>query len=267
MNASSNFCVADPSLLAGWTVVAISTSAQNARLGRAARDAGARFVGLPVLRLRAAAPSDAHAGDDDVRRAIASPQCVFTSPAAVRFADRRLPLADYGGLALAVGSGTAAALRRAGVREVRHPQRMDSEGLLALPQLDPPADDIGLVGAPGGRGLLGPALASRGARVHVAHVYRREPGRLDRRHLAALATASDPLALLLTSADALRVLLTVLPGPLVDRLRDATVVAASPRLALLAGTHGFATLRQAASARWPALCAALCGHAKPGPFR
>jgi uroporphyrinogen-III synthase len=265
MNPSSNS--ANPRPLAGWTVVAISTAAQNARLGRAARDAGAGFVGLPLLRLSAAVPGEAHAGDEDLRRAIASPQCVFTSPAAVHFANTRLALAHYAGVALAVGSGTAAALRRAGVRRVLHPQRMDSEGLLALPELDPPAADIGLVGAPGGRGLLGPALAARGARVHLAYVYRRVAGRLDRRHLAGLAAAPDPLALLLTSADALGVLLNVLPGPLLDRLTGATVVAASPRLAQLAGTRGFATVRQAASARWPALCDALCGHAKPGPFR
>jgi uroporphyrinogen-III synthase len=253
--------------LRGWTVVAISSAAQNARLRRAALGAGAAFVGLPLLRLRATGPAEAHGSDADLRRALACPQCIFTSPAAVHFAVGRMALPDHGGAAFAVGAGTAAALRRAGVRQVRHPAEMNSEGLLALPELDPPAAEVGLVGAPGGRGMLGPALEARGARVRLAQVYTREPGRLDRRHLAALAAAREPLALLLTSAEALAQLLAAVPDPLLVRLRSATVVAGSARLAALASRYGFETVVQAASPRWPALCAALHGHAKPRPFR
>jgi uroporphyrinogen-III synthase len=253
--------------LQGWTVVAISTAAQNARLRRAAQREGAAFVGLPLLRLRATGDGDPHGSVTALRRAVACPQCVFTSPAAVRFAAGRIDLGNYAGLALGVGAGTAAALRRAGAGRVRHPVDMSSEGLLSLPDLDPPAAEIGLVGAPGGRGMLAPALAARGATVHLAHVYRRGPGRIDRRHREALEAARDPLALLLTSAEALAGLLAALPAPLLDRLKSATVVAASGRLAALASGQGFRRVLQAAAPRWPALAATLRGHAKPGPFR
>jgi uroporphyrinogen-III synthase len=253
--------------LQGWTVVAISTAAQNARLRRAAQREGAAFVGLPLLRLRASGAADEHGGDDALRRALACPQCVFSSPAAVRFAAGRMALSEYRGQAFAVGGGTAAALRRAGVGDVRYPDDMTSEGLLGLPELVQPAAEVGLVGAPGGRGMLAPTLAARGARVHPAQVYLRGPGRPDRRHLAALDAARDPLALLLTSAEALAVLLAALPEALLSRLKAATVVAASGRLAALAVANGFDTVRQADSLRWPALCASLRGHAKPDPFR
>ena len=51
-----------------------------------------------------------------------------------------------------------------------------SEGLLALPELQSLRGlPVGLVTAPGGRGLIGETLAHRGALVHLAEVYRREP--------------------------------------------------------------------------------------------
>ena len=68
---------------------------------------------------------DAASGDALVQ-ALAAPVVVFTSPAAVRAAAQLRPLAVRTGQHwLAVGAGTAAALRRAGIVQVQAPGRMD----------------------------------------------------------------------------------------------------------------------------------------------
>jgi uroporphyrinogen-III synthase len=252
--------------LHGWTVITLRSASQNAALRRQISASGARFIGLPALQLRAMTdPSDARA---QLAAALACPQCIFTSPVAVEFADRLHPLQEYRGLALAVGSGSAEALRRAGVKRIAFPaQGMHSEGLLALQELNPPAPELGLVTAPGGRGLIAAALADRGASVHVAHVYQRTGGRLDRRHSTALLASPGPLALLLSSAEALSHTLGQLPAAAAARLRMAAVVAPSERLLELAGRSGFRRRILAASPAITDLLAAVARHANGSPFR
>jgi len=103
--------------------------------------------------------------------------------------------------AFAVGAGTAAALRRAGIADVSTPARMDSEGLLALPGLQElDGTTLGLVTAPGGRGEITPALQQRGARVLRADVYERVAIAPSPRALAALRALDAPAWLALSSA-------------------------------------------------------------------
>jgi uroporphyrinogen-III synthase len=78
-------------------------------------------------------------------------------------------------LALAPGPGTAAALAAVGIRNVRIPTTtMDSEGLLALPELRSAAGKRVVVFRGGaGRELLKGALEARGASVTQVECYRR----------------------------------------------------------------------------------------------
>jgi uroporphyrinogen-III synthase len=117
---------------------------------------------------------------------------------------------------------------------------MDSEGLLALPGLQDIADTaIGLVTAPGGRGLLAPALQARGADVLRADVYARVPVAPSPRALAVLRETEAPLVLALSSGEALQRTLATAPGDVAAILRSACVVAASDRLAALVHGLGF----------------------------
>ena len=191
---------------------------------------------------------DAASGEALVQ-ALSAPVVVFTSPAAVRAAAQLQPLAVRTGQHwLAVGAGTAAAPRRAGIVQVQGPGRMVSEGLLALPALAAPSR-VGLVTAPGGRGLLAPTLAARGARVGRADVYARVPVPLGRRALARLAAADAPLVLALSSEEALQRVLPQLPDALATRLRHSPVVAASARLATIARDLGWQRVLVAGSPR------------------
>lgn len=177
---------------------------------------------------------------------------MFTSPAAVEAAAALLPLPQHavGKRWLAVGRGTAAALLRTGVSGVAAPQRMDSEGLLALDALQEVAGhDIGLVTAPGGRGEIARILGERGARVLRADVYRREPLALTARALQTLLRIEGCMWLALSSGEALRLVIEQLPPAYLQHLLRSGVVAASERLALLARDCGFEQVVIARSAR------------------
>lgn len=78
-------------------------------------------------------------------------------------------------VAFAPGPGTAAALAAVGVRNVRIPATtMDSEGLLALPELlDVAGLRVAIFRGEGGRELLATTLSARGAHVVQIDCYRR----------------------------------------------------------------------------------------------
>lgn len=249
--------------LAGWYVISLRPSGTHEPVRRAAVALGARMLPLSTLRLAMLPAVPALAV------ALACPRVIFTSPAAVRFAAAQAPLrARPGQHWFAVGGGTAAALRRAGVPAVTAPRdRGDSESLLALPDLQDADSAIGLVTAPGGRGLIAETLAHRGAPVHRAEVYRRQPvpPRPDR--LAALATLPAHSALLVSSAEAFDVLWTPMDDAQRTLLRGRPVVASSPRLAAMLAGHGFAAIVTAAGAAPAQMLSALAADVAAGRFR
>ena len=238
-----------------WYVISLRPRGDHDAMRRAASRYGAGLIALSPWRI---VLRDDERSRADLRAALAASCVVFTSPAAVRAA-RALQTLDprRGQHWCAVGGGTAAALRRAGVRNVQAPSRMDSEGLLALPALqDVAGKDVGLITAPGGRGEIAPALRARGANLRRADVYAREALPLPPRALRQLREVTAPVYLALSSGDALQLALTALPDDLAAKLRRAHVVAASERLKTLAGEQGFREVTVAAGPRPADLLAA-----------
>ena len=220
----------------------------HATVRRAAAALGARTLALSPWKLVARDDRDTRA---QLRAALAADRVLATSPAAVRAASALQPLRRRRGQAwLAVGAGTAAALRRAGVDEVASPARMDSEGLLALPELQRLRGlRVGMLTAPGGRGRIEPVLRRRGADVLRADVYERVPVAPAPRAVAKLRGLNGRTWLLLSSGEALAHVLDALPADALATLRRARVAAASKRLAGLARANGFDGIVLAASAR------------------
>lgn len=248
--------------LRGCYVISLRPVGGHAALRRAAAAHGARVIALSPWRIEA---RDDDATRRALREALRADAVVFTSPAAVRAAAALRPLRARTGQAwLAVGAGTAAALRRAGIGQVQAPTRMDSEGLLGLPALrDVRGKAIALVTAPGGRGVIAEALRRRGARLLRADVYARVPVVPAAATIARLRGLRSPPLLALSSGEALLDVLAVLPSEAAARLRTARVLAASERLAALAREHGFRDIAVAADARPRSLLAVAARPAVP----
>ncbi len=230
---------------------------QGTNLCRALRRRGFVAWNLPAVRLVTARnPNAAH---EDLAAALDGDMMIFTSPAAVRHALALWPdKASCQAELLAVGASTARALQRAGLGPVTVPREARSEGLLALDVLARIKNKrIAIVGAAGGRALLGECLIERGAKLQRVNVYRREPAHLDSRHWRAVENSRPPLVATLTSAQAMALLTTRLPPETWKRLCSATALASSPRLARLAQQLGFARIEQARSATDADLLAAI----------
>lgn len=158
------------------------------------------------------------------------------------------------------------ALSRAGVDAIHTPARMDSEGLLALPALNALAGlRVGLITAPGGRGMLAPALAERGARIFRADVYERVPIPLSASAVARVRSLRMPAGLALSSGEALARIAALLPMDALARLRQCTAVAASERLALMARESGFEDILIAAGPQPRQMVDALVRHMRDQP--
>jgi uroporphyrinogen-III synthase len=232
--------------LRGRIVLITRPAGTAAALSRRVRALGGVPVLLPGLALRGV--TDEVAARSGLRAALADELLIFTSPAAVRHAAALAPLHTKA-IVLAVGQGTARALRRHGIAAPLVPPRQHSEGLLEHPALqDLRGRRVALIGAPGGRDVLREQLAARGAQLRELHVYRRLPPRLDRRHVDALLLLPASARVLLSSAEALQNLQRLLPPPAWARLCTATAVVSSERLAAAARAAGFSRIALAASA-------------------
>ena len=235
--------------LQGWTVLSLRPRGQHGSLRAAAGRYGARTLALSPFVIEPLADQRHRKA---LKHALAADITVWTSPNAVRAAAVLQSLQARPGQAwLAVGRGTRRALQRAGIA-ASAPSRMDSEGLLAMPELQGVrARSIGLVTAPGGRGLLATVLAERGAQVVRADVYARRAIAFSTRALTALdAAVASPqrILLVLSSQDALQALLATRPLGSHCVLADIKVVAASQRLADIASSAGFQCITVATSA-------------------
>ncbi|KFL36228.1 uroporphyrinogen-III synthase [Arenimonas donghaensis] len=249
--------------LAGWYVISLRPSGSHAPVRHAATTLGARTLSISTLALR---PLPAGAA---LQAALACPLVIVTSPAAVQFARRQLPLVARPGQPwLALGEATARALQRAGIDEVRVPDDgTDSEALLALPELQPPPSSVGLVTAPGGRGLIAETLAQRGSEIHRANVYRREPLHPRAGRLRMLRKLPRQSALLVSSQEAFDGLWRRLDEACREAVRVRPAVASSARLAAHLAGLGFQAIVLASGAAPATLVEALAADVARGRFR
>lgn len=144
-----------------------------------------------------------------------------------------------------IGQGSAKALRELGIADVIAPaERFDSEGLLALPELQHVAGwRVMILRGDSGRELLGDTLKARGATVEYVTCYQRSKPLQD---VAELLNAT-PDAITVTSSEALGYLWNMLDAcPEPSRrndsrtvLRDTPLFVPHARIAELARTQGW----------------------------
>ncbi len=160
---------------------------------------------------------------------------IFTSRNAVQYSPSLSQLPET---LLAVGPGTATALRDRGAKNVIVPEDTRTEGLLDLPGLADIRDQRWLViKGEGGRNTLLASLRSRGARVDSLNVYRRLPLQQDPALLREYIADAD--ALLIFSGEGLQHLWLQCPEALRSRLAALQLVVPSPRVVKMAQDIGF----------------------------
>ena len=207
--------------LTGLKIVVTRPRDQAVQLAQRIEQAGGIPLLFPLLDI--AAVQDTRIMHEQIARLAQFNLAIFISPnavhygmAAIRAAGVTLPAslslnvgrasARHVGLKpdlqiATVGQGSAKALRESGVANVIAPaERFDSEGLLALPELQDVAGwRVMIFRGDGGRELLGDTLRARGATVEYAACYQRSKPQ----HDAGVLPDSAPDAITVTSSEAL----------------------------------------------------------------
>jgi uroporphyrinogen-III synthase len=217
------------------TLVSLRPRGQHAAVRAAAKASNAHCIALSSIKLVALN------NDAALAKALHCDILIFTSPAAVRFAASSSVFSiKEKTLCFAPGPGTAAALKKAGVGSIHIPDNgHDSNALLALPNLQKlSGKSVGLITAPGGRGMLEPILRERGAELHIAYVYERKAVRLSNKQKACLRKISAPFAVLCSSHEVFQALWQALDADLQNKLRQGFWVVSSTRLQSLLAEAG-----------------------------
>jgi uroporphyrinogen-III synthase len=222
---------------------------------------GARALVFPAIEIRDV--EDSTPFDALIHRLHTFDAAIFISPNAANkampaiFARRALPPAIS---ILAIGAGTASALRRHGVNAVIVPPRYDSESLLDLPQLrDVEGMHIVIFRGVGGRALLGDALQTRGALVEYAECYRRVKPTGDVAPLNAAWARREIDGVIVTSSEGLRNFHEMLGTDGQAALAATPVFVPHPRIAATARELGLAAVVLTAQGD-DAICAAIVQH-------
>lgn len=221
--------------LAGLRIVVTRPREQAEELAKRIKLLGGKPLLFPLLEI--AAPGDARALHELAQSPGSCDMLVFISPNAVRYGMDALGTLPGKVRAIAVGQGSARALRDAGVVDVLAPQgRFDSEALLALPELqDVAGRRIAILRGENGRELLGDTLKQRGATVEYIPCYRRSKAVLD---VAGLVKAAADV-ISVTSSEALEHLAQSLGDPARSGMAAIPLFVPHPRIAEAAHRLGW----------------------------
>ena len=245
--------------LSGRVVLVTRPAGQAGSLCRAVEALGGEALALPTIGIEAVSEAAAR-----VREAVDAglDVAVFTSANAARIAWPLLAGAQATPASVAaVGEGTAAALRACGAACVQVPvDSADSEGLLALPVLTAvQGRSVAVFTGEDGRALLAPALARRGARVHVVPVYRRVLPAPPGEGVMARLRRGAAHAVAVSSAEGGRNLYVLLPADVASAVARLPHVVPHPRIAAALVAAGVANVLVAQGGD-AAMAAALGEH-------
>jgi uroporphyrinogen-III synthase len=253
--------------LNGLTVLVSRPAGLADKLIEALRIHGAESVHVPLLEI---VPNQSPQAEELIAQRIQQlgeyQHVIFVSINAVQYAfswlSRLLPDFEPGQqIFYGIGNASCAAIREHGVEAVGPQTSIDSEGLLALPQLQHPEGQRVLIfRGVGGREYLAQQLRLRGAEVDYCEVYQRCPPAYKPGYIAGLVEDKNVRAIIATSGEALENLLALLSEQEATRIRhDTAVVTPGERVAGLARQNGFERVIVAENAGAEALVAAISG--------
>ena len=237
------------------TVVLTRPEGDNARLELTLAERGYEVVVQPLLRIAPLPESELPDPPDLASGNV----CIFISANAARMGLPTLmgPMVEHDIVSLAVGPRTASVLEAEGLA-VTVPERMDSEGLLALPVLADVSDKhIVIVKGEGGRETLTQTLEARGAQVEEYVCYRREVAPVDRDNFAATMSEAHGVVFQANSVQTLGTLTDLISATNLLSLMMQPVVVPSQRVADQANQLGWQHVVNAANASDDAFLTAL----------
>lgn len=258
--------------LAGIRALVTRPAGQAPALVQAIRAAGGVAVGFPLLEIvplaiddhaeRATLAAVLNALDEFALAIFASHNAVQALFDELQRTGSRLPSALR---CLAVGAATALRLHEAGIACVGGEATMDSEELLARPELTAVAGQrIVIFRGVGGREHLADELTARGASVTRCALYRRRAPASSPAQLHAVLTRECINTVLLSSGEGLANLLALLGRSAAGTIGSQfAVVTPGERVASLARSAGFATVHAATNATDAAMLALLQAVAAP----
>lgn len=259
-----------PGPLAGVCVLVTRPEHQADTLCRLIRAEGGDAEPLPTIAIEGL--EDTPARIASLGRLTDFHAAVFVSANAVAQAIPHLGLIEGAGAEsmIAVGPGTARALRAHGVAGVRLPDDgADSEAILRLPELvSPEGKRVVIFAGEGGRSHLPDTLRSRGAEVTVVEIYRRAVPQAVPEPALRRILEGRVHAITGTSSEGLRNLYRdMLPPEAAARLRSVLHVVSHPRIAQTARDCGATDVLLAEAgddAILDSLVARLGGHPDSG---
>ena len=224
--------------LAGLNIVVTRPRDQALQLMQRIVQAGGNPVLFPLLEITVV--PDQRELREQVTRLAQFDLAIFISPNAVQYGMAAIRTAGVIPASLkiaAVGQGSAKALRELGIANVIAPtERFDSEGLLALPELQQVSGwRVMIFRGDGGRELLGDTLKARGAAAEYATCYVRSKPK----HDAATLLAAQPDAITVTSSEALEHLRQMLDARAWQALHNVPLFVIHPRIAALGEQQGW----------------------------
>ncbi|MGA7750715.1 MAG: uroporphyrinogen-III synthase [Gallionella sp.] len=224
--------------LTGLKIVVTRPREQAVDLAQRIEQAGGIPLLFPLLDI--AAVHDTQLLREQVSRLAQFELAIFISPNAVHFGIEAIRAAGKLPTELkiaTVGQGSAKALRKSGIPNIIAPaDRFDSEGLLALPELQNVAGwRVMIFRGDGGRELLGDTLKARGATVEYATCYQRSKPQQD----ASVLLNAAPDAMSVTSSEALRHLWQMLDSKAQQALSHTPLFVPHARIAELAVQQGW----------------------------
>jgi uroporphyrinogen-III synthase len=229
-----------PGPLNGRGILITRPARQAAGFARQVAAIGGTPVMFPAIVILP--PDDRRALDHAQRELAQYDAAVFVSANAVEYGVGDPAAWPKDLLAFAPGPGTAAALAAVGITNVRVPTvSMDSEGLLALPQLSAVTGKrVVIFRGGGGRELLSETLAARGAIVETVDCYRRARPVSGAVGLEEALHAGRVDAATLTSSEGLDNLWALLGADARTRLAATPMFVPHSRIGARAGEFGIA---------------------------
>jgi uroporphyrinogen-III synthase len=224
--------------LAGLKIVVTRPRDQAVKLAQRIELAGGIPLLFPLLDI--APVQDTRVLHEQIAHLPRFDLAIFISPNAVHYG--MAAIRAVGGIPKAlkiatVGQGSARALHESGITNVIVPaERFDSEGLLALPELqDVSGWSVIIFRGDGGRELLGNILRERGATVEYAACYQRSKPQQD----IDVLVRAVPDAITVSSSEAQGYLWQLLDGGAQAALLDKPLFVQHERIAELARQQGW----------------------------